>query len=211
MVEHLHVINYDGQNLPFVDDFFDVVFSSNVLEHVPDLSALHLEIRRVLKPGDNCLHAMPTGSWRLWTNVANYVELAQRIGGAAAASLPRGLSRGDVDRVLWGLRKMAKLAVVYAVPPRHGTTGNALTEISSFGAAAWKRHFREQGFEIDEVIPMGLFCTGHMVLGPRWSLGSRERVSHMLGSACVLYRVTPLPVPEQSFRGRVAGAQGGAT
>ena len=205
------VIDYDGRHLPFADGSFDVVFSSNVLEHVPDLPALHLEVRRVLKPDGNCLHAMPTGSWRFWTIIANYVELAQRIGGAAGTSLPRGLSRGDVNRVLWGLREMAKLAVVYAVPPRHGETGNAVTEISSFGVATWKRHFREQGFEIDEVVPMALFYTGHMVLGAHWSLGSRGRVSRLLGSACVLYRVTPLPVPVASFRGRVANAQEGET
>jgi len=44
------VRNYDGQALPFPDVHFDLVVSSNVLEHVPDLSRMHAEIRRVLAP-----------------------------------------------------------------------------------------------------------------------------------------------------------------
>ena len=30
---------YDGRRIPFADSSFDVVFSSNVLEHIRDLSA----------------------------------------------------------------------------------------------------------------------------------------------------------------------------
>jgi uncharacterized membrane protein YfcA len=98
--------------------------------------------------------------------------------------------------MLWGAREIAKLVLVYAVPPRHGETGNAFTEIASFGVSAWRRHFREQGFDVAAVIPMGLFYTGHMVLGARWSLASRERAARWLGSACVLYRVVPGSVSE---------------
>ena len=44
---------------------------------------------------------------------------------------------------------------------------------------------------LDAVHPMGLFYTGHMVLGERWGMQARERASKWLGSACVLYRVSP--------------------
>lgn len=41
----------DGAALPFRDDAFDVVYSSNVAEHVPDFTALGDEMVRVTRPG----------------------------------------------------------------------------------------------------------------------------------------------------------------
>jgi 2-polyprenyl-6-hydroxyphenyl methylase/3-demethylubiquinone-9 3-methyltransferase len=46
--------NYErgtGENLPFQDNSFDVVFCCNVLEHVSDLPKVIAEISRVLKNG----------------------------------------------------------------------------------------------------------------------------------------------------------------
>jgi ubiquinone biosynthesis O-methyltransferase len=41
----------DAQNLPFEDGTYDVVFSCECLEHVPDPQKMITEIHRVLKPG----------------------------------------------------------------------------------------------------------------------------------------------------------------
>ncbi len=48
----------DVERLPFPDDTFDVVMSSHVLEHLPDLQAGLAELRRVTR--DRALIAMPT-------------------------------------------------------------------------------------------------------------------------------------------------------
>ena len=40
-----------GEQLPFTDDSFDVVYSRQVLHHVPDRGRLCSEVRRVLRPG----------------------------------------------------------------------------------------------------------------------------------------------------------------
>src|SRR5438874_9484175 len=67
------VTTYDGQNLPFPDAHFDVVMSSNVLEHVQNLPATLRELARVLKPGGTMLHVLPSSSWRLWSTLAEFV------------------------------------------------------------------------------------------------------------------------------------------
>jgi len=182
---------YDGRNIPFPDDSFDVVFSSNVLEHVLDLPYLHAEVKRVLRPSGYCVHLMPTGAWRFWTNVAHYTELIQRLLGLAPRLFPKGFSKPALSDAVSVLRLMASTAKHYAIVPRHGETGNALSEIVTFSLRHWRRHFVSQLFTIDEATGVGLFYTGHMVLGPRLSVRSRQKVSKWLGSACVIYVVRP--------------------
>ncbi len=182
---------YDGRNIPFPEDSFDVVFSSNVLEHVLDLPYLQAEIKRVLKPSGYCVHLMPTGAWRFWTNLAHYTELFQRLIGLAPRLLPNGFSKPALSDVMSVLRLMATTAEHYAIVPRHGEAGNALSEMMTFSSRHWKKHFISQLFAIDETTGVGLFYTGHMVLGPRLSLRTRQRMSKWLGSACVIYVVRP--------------------
>ena len=45
-----------GEDLPFADDSFEIVYCSDVLEHVNDLEKVISEIARVLKPGGTFLY-----------------------------------------------------------------------------------------------------------------------------------------------------------
>jgi SAM-dependent methyltransferase len=50
---------YDGRHLPFDDGSFDVVFSTEVFEHVFNLQEMLAELHRVLKPGGLMLFTCP--------------------------------------------------------------------------------------------------------------------------------------------------------
>jgi SAM-dependent methyltransferase len=50
---------YDGHTLPFEDDHFDSIFSSEVFEHVFNLPEIMKELHRVLKPGGLILVSCP--------------------------------------------------------------------------------------------------------------------------------------------------------
>lgn len=52
-------VYYDGRSLPFGNDSFDSVFSSEVLEHVFNPDEILPEINRVLKPGGKILLTVP--------------------------------------------------------------------------------------------------------------------------------------------------------
>src|SRR5690606_10312656 len=52
-------VYYDGETLPFADDCFDSVFSSEVFEHVFNLPQIVDELYRVLKPGGRMLVTVP--------------------------------------------------------------------------------------------------------------------------------------------------------
>ncbi len=182
---------YDGKNIPFPDRSFDVIFSSNVLEHVIDLPYLHAEIKRVLRPGGVCVHLMPTAAWRFWTNIAHYVELVQRLLDLAPRILPRGFSKQEIRNTRSVLHLITSITKQYAIVPRHGESGNALSEIATFSTRHWIKDFSKQGFLIDEVTPTGLFYTGHMVFGPWLSISARHKIAKWLGSACVIYVIRP--------------------
>lgn len=46
---------YDGHHIPFPDASFDVVYSSNVLEHIAHRDSFQEELARVLKPGGHAI------------------------------------------------------------------------------------------------------------------------------------------------------------
>jgi SAM-dependent methyltransferase len=68
------VVDYDGHSIPFSDNSFDVVFSSNVMEHIAHIEAFQAEIQRVLKPGGTAIHVIPSAAWRFWTSLSCFVK-----------------------------------------------------------------------------------------------------------------------------------------
>lgn len=52
-------VYYDGKTIPFENQHFDAVFSSEVFEHVFNLDQILTEIHRVLKPGALALFTIP--------------------------------------------------------------------------------------------------------------------------------------------------------
>ena len=71
------VRDYDGHRLPEADASADIVFSSNVLEHIPHVREFQSEILRVLKPDGIALHILPSAHWRLWTSATHYPWVAR--------------------------------------------------------------------------------------------------------------------------------------
>jgi SAM-dependent methyltransferase len=50
---------YDGITLPFPDNYFDSIFSTEVFEHIFNLEDILVEIKRVMKPGARILVTCP--------------------------------------------------------------------------------------------------------------------------------------------------------
>lgn len=50
---------YDGKTIPFSDNYFDSILSSEVFEHVFNLEQILKELNRVLKPGGHMLITVP--------------------------------------------------------------------------------------------------------------------------------------------------------
>jgi len=181
------VQDYDGEHIPLEDGSIDVIYSSNVLEHVENPSVIFSEFRRIQKADGFGLHVLPTPAWRLWTFAAG---LAASIDAAIhlpleLASPPEGQNRRHL--LYRGLRR----AVSGFVPRGHGTSAEGLSEIWTFSRIAWRRKFHRFGFDIVEDHPMGLFHTGTAFLGSRLRPETRSRLSRFLGSGARLYKIVP--------------------
>jgi SAM-dependent methyltransferase len=193
------VKDYDGVNIPAPDASFDLIFSSNVLEHVTRLPPLFAEMRRVLKPDGRAVHILPTPAWRFWTCLTHYGDLSR-----ARLNLPRRSARAQAPAANGAGQQGATAAVtatgtasngrrsfarrlkrtLFSEP--HGEYPSALSELYYFSRRRWLKVFRENGFDVRQVVSNELFYTGY-ALFPNISVERRRELSRLLGSACHVY------------------------
>lgn len=185
------ITDYNGRDIPFADAEFDVVFSSNVLEHVPELNYLHREIRRVLRPGGYAIHVVPTHFWRLWSILTKPPEAVQRIFALRGEFLIRSFSKAEIDRIAGVTLRAARHFAGAFLQRRHGERGNVITELRLFHPSWWRKNFKANGYLITHEEPVGLFYTGSMAIGDKLHLVQRRRLASVLGSACELFVVAP--------------------
>ena len=178
---------YNGKTLPFPDAAFDVVVSSNVLEHVFDLDDLLQEIKRVLRPDGIAVHVLPTPSWRLWTTAAHGPWVLKRSWQMLTGTRRRQRTVGGDSPAHAHHRSSASILL----PERHGERGNLLSEVWYFSPRWWKEAFRRGGWQVAHDTAVGLFYTGAMLFGTRLHLQARYRLARMLGSVTRAYVLRP--------------------
>jgi SAM-dependent methyltransferase len=190
------VTMYDGQHIPLGSESIDVIFSSNVLEHIPNVEDFQPELQRILKPDGYGIHLMPTTAWRFWTWLTHYPALVRKI-----AYRLRGLSMESVgitpSPVVGAKPSRIGRLLRLLVEPRHGEVGNTLTELYYFSNGRWTHMFQSTGWRVDQSAPVGLFYTGYSLFGQFISLTVRSRLALVLGSACRIYVVRKAPSAKQ--------------
>jgi SAM-dependent methyltransferase len=184
------VVQYDGVHLPLPAGSVDVIFSSNVMEHVVDLDGLLADMRRVLKPGGYAVHLMPTSSWRVWASLGFYwLTAATLLGKLTRRAAPAAASVPASAIVTKPHRSLVQRLKNLLIPPVHGETGNSLTELYLFNPLRWRRVFEGAGWHVESVHPNGLFYTGNFLLTWRLPFALRRVLWRVLGCPCLIYIV----------------------
>lgn len=179
---------YDGVNIPFPDENFDLIFSSNVLEHVEMRTMLFTDMKRVLKHGGYMIHIVPSASWRLWTSLAHYLYLVKRIVQTALRSSSADITHEHVSHeilykpagtIFDRLRKSI-------CPVPHGIDGSVFRELITFSRWGWRSCFRDADLGIFVEYRAGIFYTGYRLI-PCLGLGPRRFLANFLGSSCHVF------------------------
>ncbi len=191
------VQTYDGVHIPLADHSVDVVFSSNVLEHVPGIEAFQQEMKRVLAPNGVAVHVMPTTSWRFWTTLSFYMKRLKdafgKLQGSSAAPAAAKEEHHDEAHDTQPRKKGFAAKLRRALfPTLHGIRGNVLSEHFYFSEGYWRPCFEQNGWKLQKVYGTGLFYTGYRVLGARLPLGMRKALAGCLGNSCKVYIARPV-------------------
>ncbi len=178
------ILEYNGVDIPLPDSSIDVIYSSNVLEHVEDLEKIFSEFKRILRSDGHCIHVMPSVAWRIWTLLTGYIVAFHIL----FMMIKELIKPGVGSRFLCFRKNLKKFAGAF-LPIGHGTSWEGISEIWTFSVPAWRSNFKKYGFNVIEAIPLGLFHTGHMMLGSKLKVSHRKRISSWLGSAATVYVV----------------------
>lgn len=180
------VIEYDGNRIPFADASFDIVFSSNVLEHIPHLERFQAEIQRVLRLDGRAVHVVPSAGWRWWTNLLHYCHVVRyalgMFSGRSTKSVTTPYAGADIRSVV-STRGRWRLIREAILPVRHGERGNPVSELYYFSRMYWNRLFKSTGWVVRKRYSIRLMYSGYGCLGDRLPLRVREILSHILGGS----------------------------
>lgn len=170
---------------------FDIVFSSNVFEHLPDPERALRGVHAVLKDDGVTINIMPNPFWKLTQLLLFYpakaADLAELIAdpterARARRAMSRKLRRflplskgeslegghGHVDNNPKGTRRPPSTIRLWVWPFPHGAYRTNVGELFAYRRLRWVAMFRAEGFDVLAVLN-GPVTSGYRI-GPR-SLG----------------------------------------
>lgn len=142
----------------FQEKEFDMVFSSSLLEHLPNYDRALQGIRHVLADGGISIHFMPNRCWKLVTVLLHIpnkmaVTVDKLLAGRILKRRPghkwfRSYKQQyGGNNIKVGRRRQFFLAKPF-LPRIHGISDNTVAEFVAFGKKRWVRRFESAGFEV---------------------------------------------------------------
>src|SRR5258705_401338 len=123
-------VNGDACALPFADATFDLVISSECIEHTLDPRGALREIHRVTRPGGRLLVTVPNQAWHFSATIAHVLKLRPFEG------YENGRGGGKIRRIRGGLPAgIEQMRGFPLVPPLFRPRGPLLRRFDAFGPA----------------------------------------------------------------------------
>jgi len=156
----------DVEDLPFKLSSFDMIFSSNLLEHVEDIDKALAEMRLCLRPGGVMVHAIPNVTWKIVQFLLYYPFLVfLKVSSWVDSRMPQAPDskenatirfesnvkrrQRDKNSFKYSLRKL--------VPPIHGFSKTHFEETYKFSNHYWHQVFKRNSLAITTRIKMPFY------------------------------------------------------
>ena len=142
-IDNVKLIPCSAEELPFEDDSMDMVFSSHVLEHIPNQKKALEEIYRVLKPGGYHVCIVPVRFEKLYAFISFYSYLVK----ASLTRIKKIFSKSKAHTINDSnlLNKKANNPSIlrsFPFPPPHGYSSHFLAEWKEWGCSTWRRKIK---------------------------------------------------------------------
>lgn len=144
-----------AEALPFPDACFDLVCSSNVLEHLEDRRRGLQEAVRVLRPGGYMAHAVPSRVWKALKMFLNPPGYALHMVGKWSWLRRRQAAPGEGTKAvrvprpgLGGLLRRCFFTEIHGTFPSHGA------EFVAYGRKPWKKALSDSRLEWVAEVPL---------------------------------------------------------
>jgi len=143
-------------DLKFDDSSYDIIVSSNVLEHIGDLPKAFSEMKRVLKSGGIMIHTVPTVYCNLATMIVQPIAYFRNIflflSGRAKIKVNK--KRTKLVQFLIYIYKVAfniLNPLRFIIAKGHGTSKNRFWALYVWRRAYWRRIFCGNGLEVGSI------------------------------------------------------------
>lgn len=179
-----------GGAIDFPDNSFDVIFSSNVLEHIVDVDAALQEMRRVLRPGGVMFHSVPTPSCVVLTMLAqppSYLRNAALIA-TGKLELPDKPNEARHKRAIrYGRKARKQLSPIrFFLGPGHGESRTHMNALRIWRRQAWLDRFELNSIRVRDVVDVDTAFSMHKLFPFRF-MALRQRLSRMGLASVTLY------------------------
>ena len=140
----------------FNSNTFDLVFSSNVFEHLPNPSSALKGIKSILKNDGLVINIIPNPFFDFTIILLHYpnyiITKVERILNkifSGGKNIRKSINR---ENNLKKKKRKSLLTKLFSLPRPHGVSNSFINEIKQFSKSNWINLFDKEGFEIIEII-----------------------------------------------------------
>ncbi len=150
----------DAQDLSqFNEGEMDLIFSSNVIEHLPNIEQCLAECRRVVKDRGLIIHTVPNRTWKVFKLILYYPYVIKtmltRLIWTKAGGVQR--SRPRLDSNLKPIEDGGCLLRKRLLPPVHGISKTHLSEFIRWGERHWIDTFENNGLSVMDIVRLPFY------------------------------------------------------